>query len=71
MKNIEGLRLLSPHDLAYLGIDDVAYVRNVIVNGQSGVSVHAADGTPIAVLPDKSVAFATIRQHDLQPVSVH
>jgi len=33
--------------------------------------VHAADGTQITVLPDREIALATVRQHDLEPLSVH
>ena len=39
--------------------------------GAPGYTVHAADGTQIALLPDREVAFATVRQNDLEPVSVH
>ena len=35
------------------------------------LAVHAADGTEIVVMPDREVARAAIRQHDLEPVSVH
>ena len=42
-----------------------------LVNDVVGYAVHAADGTQIAVLPDRNVAFATVRQHDLEPLSVH
>ena len=50
---------------------DVAYVKPVLVNDVIGYAVHAADGTQIAVLPDRNLAFATVRQHDLEPLSVH
>ena len=33
--------------------------------------VAVRDGTQIAVLGDREVAFATVRQHDLEPLSVH
>jgi hypothetical protein len=36
-----------------------------------GYAVHAADGTQITILPDRNVALATVRQHDLEPLSVH
>jgi hypothetical protein len=57
--------------LAFLGIQDVAYVKRVEINGTVAYAVHAADGTQIAVLADRDVAFATVRQHDLEPLSVH
>jgi len=71
MKEIEGIRHMSAHELAGFGIQDVAYVKRVLVNGVVGYAVHAADGTQIAVMPDRNVAFATVRQHDLEPLSVH
>jgi len=52
-------------------MQDLAYVKQVIVNGVTGYAVHAADGTQIAVLPDREIAFATLRTHDLEPLSVH
>jgi hypothetical protein len=54
-----------------LGVQDLAYIKRVVVDGTSGYAVHAADGTQIALLADREVAFATVRQHDLEPVSVH
>ena len=71
MMEIERIRHMSTHELAAFGIQDLAYVKPVLVNDVIGYAVHAADGTQIAVLPDRNVAFATVRQHDLEPLSVH
>jgi hypothetical protein len=71
MKEIEQIRSISAREFAALGIQDLAYVKRVLVNDVVGYAVHAADGTQIAVLPDRNVAFATVRQHDLEPLSVH
>lgn len=65
------LRGLSRQDLALLGVQDVAYVRAVRTRGRQVFKVYAADGTEIAVLDDRDVAFATVRQHGLEPLSVH
>ncbi|WP_448202793.1 DUF1150 family protein [Azospirillum sp. sgz302134] len=65
------LRLLSPQDFAAFGVDHVAYVRPVEVDGNPAFSVHAADGTPLTVLAERDVAFATVRQNDMEPLSVH
>lgn len=65
------LRQLSPQDFAAFGVDHVAYVRPVTVNGVGAFSVHAADGTPLTVLPKLDVAFAAIRQNDMEPLSLH
>ena len=71
MKEIERLRHMSARELALLGMQDLAYVKRVSVNDVTAYAVHAADGTQIAVLPDREIAFATLRQHDLEPLSVH
>ncbi len=71
MTRAELILNLSSHDLAMLGIEQVAYVKPVTVDGEARYAVHAADGTPMAVLSDRDIAFATVRQHDLEPLSVH
>jgi hypothetical protein len=63
--------IMSDHDLAALGLQEVAYVKPVFVEGGTAYAVHAADGTEIAVMADRDIAFAAIRQNDLRPVSVH
>jgi hypothetical protein len=71
MTVVEKLRSLSPTDFASLGMNGIAYVKPTMVDGQRGYAIHAADGTPMAVVADRSVAFAAIRQHDLEPADVH
>ncbi len=72
MNQIEKLRLITPKEFALLGVQDVAYIKRVPAEGgETAFAVHAADGTQVALLPDRDLAFATVRQHDLEPVSVH
>jgi hypothetical protein len=71
MNEIEKLRTISPREFALLGMQDMAYVKRVTVNDGIGYAIHAADGSAVAVLGDRDIAFATVRQHDLEPVSVH
>ena len=71
MRETERIRHLSARELALFGMQDLAYVKQLTVNGVTGYAVHAADGTQIAVLPDREIAFATLRTHDLEPLSVH
>jgi hypothetical protein len=61
----------SLHDLGTYGLETLAYIKPVTVDGQKFHSVHAADGTPLAVIAERELAFATVRQHDLEPTSVH
>lgn len=65
------MRHLSAEDFAAFGVDLVAYVKPVVVNGVTAFAVHAADGTPLTVLPNREVASAAVRQNDLEPMSVH
>jgi hypothetical protein len=71
MITTEKLRYISPQEFALLGMQDVAYVKSVVVNDEPGFAIFAADGTQVAVLAEREVAFATVRQHDMEPVSVH
>ena len=71
MNEVARVRHMSARELALFGIQDIAYVRRITVDGAAAYAMHAADGTQIAVLADREVAFATLRQHDLEPLSVH
>ena len=71
MNFLAELRQLSALELGLLGKDDVAYVKRVIVDGGERYAVHAADGTQIAVLASRELAFIVIRQNDMEPASVH
>jgi len=65
------IRQISSKDLAVLGVQDIAFVKRVAVNDDFAYAIHAADGTQMATMPDREIAFAAIRQHGLEPVSVH
>lgn len=41
------------------------------VDGKELYAIHAADGEPLAMVEDRRLAFAVIRQNDLEPASVH
>ena len=65
------IRHLSAEQLAQLGVSHIAYVKPVTVNGQHGFAIHAADGTPMAVIADRATAMAAILQHEMFPSLVH
>lgn len=71
MEAIETIRQMSLRDLAALGLSHVAYVKPVSVDGKTAYSIHAADGTEMAVMDDRNVAVTAIRVHNLEPLSVH
>ena len=64
-------RLLSSNDWQAFGVDEVAYIRQVLVKGERGFAIHAADGTPLTVAATEELAIATIRHNDMEPVTVH
>ncbi|QQR69501.1 MAG: DUF1150 family protein [Alphaproteobacteria bacterium] len=60
-----------PTDFGSYGLDNLAYVKSIVLDGRKVHAVHAADGTPLTVLDDREVAFATVRQYEMEPLSVH
>ena len=71
MTRTEELKHISSREFALLGLNEVAYVKPIVVNDEVNYAIFSADGTQVAVLPDREVALATIRQHDLEPASLH
>jgi hypothetical protein len=61
-------RSISLTDFTNWGVSVIAYVR---AERDGGWAIHAADGTLIGAAPNRDVAFAAIRGHDLEPHSVH
>jgi len=72
MQRVAGTEPTSDQDLAAWGVNDVAYVKTVTTDdGSTGHAIHAADGTHMATMSDRDVAFAAVRQNNMEPVSVH
>ena len=71
MQTIEEMRQMTASDLAMFGMQDIAYVKSVMVDGNAGYAIHAADGTQMALIANRDLAFAVVRQNELEPVSVH
>jgi len=67
-KTAEGF---SPEQFAALGVNRLAYVRPAVVEGQTVYAIHGADGSEIGMMAGRDVAFAAVKQHDMEPVSVH
>lgn len=71
MYSIERLKNISPREFALLGMNDMAYVKRIVVNDEVKFAICSADGTQLALTPSEEFAYATIRQNDLEPVTVH
>ncbi len=66
-----GLRQLTAREFAALGMEYVAYVKPAHVDGRDAYTIHAADGREVAVVETQALAVATVRQNDLEPLSLH
>ncbi len=62
---------VPPELLAMFGDGTAAYIKRVEVDGGTAYAIFGADGSQLAVMDDRDVAFAAARQHDLEPFSVH
>jgi hypothetical protein len=62
---------LSPEAFAMMGAPHLAYVGPVETEAGRGFGIHAANGSLLAVVRSRELAFATARQNELEPVSVH
>lgn len=68
---VRNLPIPTPEQLAALGVGGLAYVRPVIVNGQTAYAIFSADGQQIGLAPNRPLADAAIVQHEMIPLSVH
>lgn len=71
MLELSKLNALTPAQWAASLLNQVAYIKAVANDGGVAYSVHAADGTQIAIIGDRETAYAAVRQHELEPMSVH
>jgi hypothetical protein len=71
MNAAQDIRNITAQDLAVLGLQDMAYLRSVTFEGTAGYGIFTADGTQVAFAPTRALAEAAVRQHELEPVSVH
>jgi len=71
MAAIVDIRHISTEQLAQLGMQQIAYVKPVVVNGSAAFAIHAADGTPMAIAGELDVALSALVQHEMVPAQVH
>jgi hypothetical protein len=65
------IRHLSSEQLGRLGVQQIAYVKAVMMNGMVAYAIHAADGTQMAVADNRDVAIAAVHQHEMLASLVH
>ena len=65
------MKNLSQSDWLTFGLNDIAYLRPTVVDGQPVYAIHAADGSQLALAVSRDVGVAAMEQHDLEPASLH
>lgn len=68
---IASLKDISQTDWANFGLNHIAYLRPVVVDGQAVFAIHAADGSQLALVATRDVGLTALEQHDLEPVALH
>jgi hypothetical protein len=71
MVSIEQIRKITTDDLLTLGMREVAYLKDMDVDGSTVVAIFAANGQQIALLPDRNAAISAAVENGLAPVTLH
>jgi len=62
---------LTAEDFLALGAETTAFVKAVEIEGKPAYGIFSALGHPLGYAETFATAQATVRQHDLEPYSVH
>lgn len=62
---------LTAEDFLALGAETTAFVKSVEVEGRPAYGIFSALGQPLGYADTLAVAQAAVRQHDMEPLSVH
>ena len=68
---ITDIRHITPAQLRELGLPRVAYLRAGMLDGQLVYAIHAADGTPMAIVEDVELAIELASEHGMAFVALH
>jgi hypothetical protein len=62
---------MTSAQLRRLGMPWLVYLRSGKINGEVAYAIHAADGTPMAVVEDVEVALDLASANNMTFVTVH
>ena len=71
MVSVEEIRKITTEDLLTLGVREVAYLKDIEVDGDTAVAIFAANGQQLALLPDRGAAINAAVENGLAPVTLH
>ena len=61
----------TPVDFARVGITQMAYIRETVVNNMPMWGIFSAAGDPLGAAGSLAQAWAAVREHNLLPMRVH
>jgi hypothetical protein len=67
----QDVRNMTSAQLRHLGVHSVVYLRSGMLNGEVAYAIHAADGTPMAVVEDVDTAVELVCEHGMAFAAVH
>lgn len=62
---------MTVQQLQMLGLTQLAYIKPVHTKEGLAYSIHAADGTPMAIATDPATAVEAIHEHNMAAALVH
>ena len=65
------IRKFVEYDFALFGADHIAYVKPMLIDGQTVYSLNSADGRLISMQTSEELASTMAKYNDLEPFNVH
>ena len=65
------LRSISVHDFKSFGLEQIGYVRPVVVENRHGFALYGADGRLLTMQDTADMAALVARHNGLEPMMVH
>lgn len=62
---------ITAEDLAEMGVNSIAYIKEKVVDHRKMWFIYAAEGTELAYTDDENKAISLVIDNELIPVSVH
>lgn len=63
--------VVTSTDLARVGLNEIAYIKQAIVNDEEVWAIFSASGDAIGAAQTFDQAWGAVRQHDMAPARVH
>jgi len=71
MENQPLLNTTADFDLQNWGLEQVAYLREAVIDGVAGYAICSASGEVIGFSANRNKALGAIVQNDLEPMALH